>query len=550
MNKNEIDENSKKAAEKPSDKAGKAEGAAEKSSTVSLRKLKYGSMSLVTIALVITIVVIFNIMASYLVKRRPLKLDLTADKRYELSDETIDYLKDKLDKDVEIIVTCPKDNFSYLTNQVKDLYRIDCPYDMIPFIFEKYEMYATQGSGSVKVKYVDLDKDPKSITKYTDIYKDSITANNIIFYCDGRVRVIDQQGFFSMITVDNSDQENLKLVFAGESSLTSEIMNVTDANPINVAFAATLDGTPIYDTMKYTDSVSGLRDTLLTKNGYFCTNVDLSEDIDRTKYDMVVIPMPKVDFDKDVIERLNKFLYNDDLYDKDIVFFTDPFTSNTPNIYEFLEDWSIGVESGCGLVDDENSIGQQTANKTASVFITVKQSSGEEAGKQVEGARKLAAPYSQELKILPKKNEAYAAAVLETYDSAYNVVMTTNEKSGDSGVKNVGIVSNKQKQIGTQIDTFRMADSNVLAFGSGYLTMNELLTQTNQYSNADVLINIINQMTGKNTERAVIPDKALQQSVIAPTTKQDKNIKIIVIFIIPAIVAAAGLVVLIRRKNR
>ena len=57
-------------------------------------------------------------------------------------------------------------------------------------------------------------------------------------------------------------------------------------------------------------------------------------------------------------------------------------------------------------------------------------------------------------------------------------------------------------------------------------------------------------MTGKNTERAVIPDKALQQSVIAPTTKQDKNIKIIVIFIIPAIVAAAGLVVLIRRKNR
>ena len=116
----------------------------------------------------------------------------------------------------------------------------------------------------------------------------------------------------------------------------------------------------------------------------------------------------------------------------------------------------------------------QTANKTASVFITVKQSSGEEAGKQVEGARKLAAPYSQELKILPKKNEAYAAAVLETYDSAYNVVMTTNEKSGDSGVKNVGIVSNKQKQIGTQIDTFRMADSNVLAFGSGYLTMNEL----------------------------------------------------------------------------
>jgi hypothetical protein len=74
--------------------------------------------------------------------------------------------------------------------------------------------------------------------------------------------------------------------------------------------------------------------------------------------------------------------------------------------------------------------------------------------------------------------------------------------------------------------------------------------QTNLYSNASVLINIINQMTGKETDTVIIPDKALQQAVIAPTSKQDKNIKIIVIFVLPAIVAVIGLVVLIRRKNR
>ena len=62
--------------------------------------------------------------------------------------------------------------------------------------------------------------------------------------------------------------------------------------------------------------------------------------------------------------------------------------------------------------------------------------------------------------------------------------------------------------------------------------------------------NALNTMTGKQTETIIIPDKALQQAVIAPTSTQDKRIKVIVIFIIPLIVAGIGIFVLIWRKNR
>ena len=540
MKKPEIDENAK------SDTA-----AAEKKHSANLRKVKYGSMSLVTIALVIALVVIFNIMASYMVKRQPLKIDLTADKRYELSDESIDYLKDKLDKDVEIVVTCPKDDFDNIAAQVEFTYKyyygldIDCPFDMIPILLEKYEMYANQGSGSVKVSYVDLDKDPKAVKKYSDIYGGEISSQSMVFYCDDRVRVIDKVGVGGMITPDVSDSSKVSLVFVGESSITSEIMNVTDANPVNVAFASEFNGSEIYNTQMYADSVAGLRDKLLVKNGYFCTDIDLAtDDLDAEKYDMVVVPMPAVDFDKDVLDKLSSFLYNDGLYDRDMLFISDPMTSNIPNITEFLADWSIGLNDGQVVVDGEKFMGSNPFT------IQAKQSDSEEAGEKFSGSQILVSPYSQEIKELSKNNDAITATVLETYDTAFNVDIVTNEDKGDKGTKSLGVVSRKEKQIGNQIDNYYIAKSHVLALGSGYLTGTEFLMQTNLYSNANVLLNIINEMTGKETDTVIIPDKALQQNVIAPTSKQDRNIKIIVIFLVPALVAAVGIVVLIRRKNR
>ena len=132
------------------------------------KKVKYGSMSIAVMVLVIVLVVILNLIAGYASKRAPLKIDLTADNRYELSDESIDFLRNKLDKDVEVIITCPKAEFEELSASAEFFYlynygiKLDCPYDMIPVLLEKYEMYANQGKGKLSVRYVDLDKNPKA----------------------------------------------------------------------------------------------------------------------------------------------------------------------------------------------------------------------------------------------------------------------------------------------------------------------------------------------------------------------------------------------------
>ncbi len=549
MKKNEIEEASKEqvSAEKASPSGG-------------LKKVKYGSMSLITIALVVAIVVIINIMASYMVKRMPLKLDLTADKRYELSDETVDYLKDKLDKDVDIVVTCPKADFENIAKNVEYAMRyyyqmyygtdteVDCPFDMIPILLEKYEMYANQGSGSISVKYVDLDKDPTAVKKYSDSYGSEITNQSIVIACGDRVRVIDSNSVSGMIVPDFTDPTGISLSFAGESRITSEIMNVTDAHPINVAFASTANGVPIYNSYSgtYDESVAALRDELLSKNGYFCTDVDLvNDELDTEKYDMVVIPMPAVDFDEAVIKKLNDFLYNDGEYSRDLLFFADPQTSNTPNITDFLADWSIGLNDGKVLVDQQKSMSNNP------YIIQAQQADTDEAGEKVSGGSLVFAVYAaQEVIDLNKNSEAQVSEVFQTYNSAFNVDIITNEQDDDPSVKSIGLVSRKSKQIGTKLDDFRMVESRVMVLGSGGFTFKSFLTQTNLYNNATILLNAINTMTGKETDTVVIPDKALQQAVIAPTSEQDKTIKIAVIFVIPAIVAVIGLVILLRRKNR
>ena len=79
----------------------------EKKMNFNIRRFKYGTLSTLITIIFICAVVLFNIIVGMLVERYPVKLDLTKNKIYEVSDKTIDYLK-KLEKQVEITVLLPE----------------------------------------------------------------------------------------------------------------------------------------------------------------------------------------------------------------------------------------------------------------------------------------------------------------------------------------------------------------------------------------------------------------------------------------------------------
>ena len=540
----EAKETAEKAAEKVSEAKEEAAAAVKTKVSGGAKKLKYGSMSAVIVLLVLAIIVVVNLMASMLAKRSPIKIDLTPDKRYELSAESIDVLKN-LNSDVELTVAMEKSLFGNMATYYKNYYaqygiNADVPYDMIPNLLEKYSMYAEQGNGSVNVKYVNLDKDPDVVTKYKQFYNGDIEDGSIIVYSKDKVKVIPQSEVMNMIQADQASLQTgtPKFVFAGESLITSAIRNVTDANSIKAGFITTMNGQPVYNQNEYGITVQGFKESLLEKNGYDCSDIDISTDeLKPEDYDIIILAAPSVDFTENIITKLSDFLYNDGKYGKNLVYMPSINTTNLTNLDAFLADWSIQVENKY-IIDDKNAIGN-----TAYIMLSIDDQNA--VGTLPSQTIPIIAPVSREITILSKNNENVTKSVLSSSDNSFLSDMLTQEVDDKNRGKHT-VVAMSSKEHAEQYDTFR---SSVLVIGSALMTDSDFLTQTNTYNNANAILGIINNMTGKEAA-AVIPEKALQQSYIAPTQTQAKIIRIIVQWIIPALVAIAGIVVLLRRKNR
>lgn len=541
MSKKEIDE---KKVKETVDEVTEAAAAVTKAPD-KFRKLKYGTMFYVIIALVIAVVVILNIMVNVFAKRSPMKIDITPDNRYELTDESINAVK-ALDKDVDIVVTNTRDYFESLGNYWESYYTsnfgvpAEVPYEMIPELLDKYSVYAQQGKGSINVKYVDLDKDPDAIAKYKKNYNGDIQRGSIVVASGDRVRVLNETDVMNMLAADQTAMrsQQLKFLFTGESTLTSAITSVTDAHPVKVAFVKTMNGLAVYDEQTYANIVQSFESELFAKNGYDTTDIDIAKDeISPEDYDMVVLLAPSVDFTEDIIKKFSDFLYNDGKYDRNMVYAPDVSKTDLPNISEFLADWSIKVENNI-ILDDTNAV--QTSSQ---IILSV--SDSEAVGTLPNDRLPIISQYTRELTPISKNNEAIVKEVLKSSAESYTADITKDKSEyGEKGERDAAILSQKQHS-----EEFAVYTSSLLVLGSPTMANSTFLQQTSSVNNANVLVNMMNTMTGKESSIAV-PDKNLQTSFIAPTSKQLKRIYVVVVWIIPFIIAAVGVAVLLRRRNK
>lgn len=498
------------------------------------KKFKYGSMSMVVIVLVVAIVVVLNIIVSLLMKRYPIKADLTSDKRYELCDETIEVLKN-MTSDVEITVTYPKETLMQYTY-----------YQMIPEILDKYSVYANAGEGSVDVKYVNITKDPDVVSKYSKYYSGTISEGSIVIYADEKVKVASIYNLFTQNSSSYYQTSDATVSFVGESTLTSAIMSVTDANPMNAAFTTFINSAYVYgeDSSIYY-SISSFKN-ILASNGYECTDIDvMTDDISPDDYDLIVIPAPAVDFNEDVIAKLEDFLYNDGKYGRNLVYISGIAALELPNLEEFLAKWDIQIEDTV-IMDDQNMMQASLSSLGGTAkapIVTVADS--EAVGELPNESLPIVAPLSRAVTLLTKNSDMVSSSVLTSASTSYlKSIDGSDSEDSEQGARNVAVLSKRDRAEGLEVYT-----SNVLAIGTAYISDPSLITNTSAYNNANLLLNVVNTMTGKENS-FVIPQKNLQTETLALTADQAKGIRIVVIYVVPLIVVAAGVIVFIRRKNR
>lgn len=506
------------------------------------KKLKYGSMFYIVIALVVAIVVVMNIMVTVIGKRSPMKIDLTPDDRFELSDESIEAVKN-INKDVTITVTAKRDYFDALASYWRGQTGYDTPFELIPELLDKYSVYAKQGKGSIDVRYVDMDVDPDIINQYKKFYNGDIERGSIIVSSGDRVSVISNTDVMNMIAPDQYTAQTTgeyKFKFTGESTITSAITNICDAHPVKTAFAMTMNGASMFDAQSYGSAVNAFENELLAKNGYECSDIDIATDeIKPEDYDMVVVFAPSVDFSEDIIKKLSDFLYNGGKYNKNIIYVPDVTKTNLPNIEAFLADWNIKVENET-IVDDSHNL-SPIDNST----IALKISDSESVGTLPNEKLPIVSLYTRALTEITKNNGNIVKSIISSYDEAYTVDPTDKNKViGDSGAKTAVMLSQKQTS-----EDFNVYTSSVLVIGSPFMMDNDVIMLNTTYNNANVILNTVNKTVGKENS-TVILDKSLQYSAISPSTDQAKVIQIIVVWVIPFIIAAIGVMVLLRRRNK
>ena len=136
---------------------------------------------------------------------------------------------------------------------------------------------------------------------------------------------------------------------------------------------------------------------------------------------------------------------------------------------------------------------------------------------------------------------------MQSQSTSYkNMLESVDDKSSasSSGVNNIIVKSTKSRAEG-----YDMYESNLVAIGAVMLTDPNIIAQTTAYNNANFVLNMLNDITGKDSS-FVIPQKNLQQIFIKVDQSQLSALRIAVMYVIPGIVVICGIVVFVRRKNK
>ncbi len=544
------------------EKAAPAEKPEKAPSRFNKKKLKYGALATSVTVVFIAVVVLLNVLASAIVDRYPIKADLTPSKFYEISQQSVDYVK-TMDKDVNIVVLA-KESYFQTNNYLK----------IVPETLDKYRQ---NSDGHITVDYYDMTAHPEIVAKYKDKYAGELSEADIIVTNGDRVKVL---AFADIIKTEQTMDYNTyqyvnKYTFIGEQSLTSAIMSVTDANPKRVAMITKVGTQTIFH--QYNQYAVAALQNLLDKNGYEITEVDLLADaVDPKDYDLAVLPAPYNDLTDDMVKKLDTFLYNDGKLGKDLFYMADVYQNRTPNLNAFLEVWNLQV--GDSIIREKDSakaqyvtivLGQQTGNVAASVATIA----DETYAAQLSSTKlPIVAPLVRPIKLLETLNsDIETKAVLTSSDSSYLYPLTMddgedksnptaipdgtdatttaattttfNEENAETGVQNFMAVSTR-----TLTDDRDVYESHVMAIGACAM-IDYCVAQSTAYNNAEFLISSINTMQGKENG-IVIAEKALEQTSISIKEGQLRGLQTTVIVIIPLLVAVIGIVVYLRRKNR
>lgn len=478
------------------------------------RRFKHGSMATILTIFFVVAVVMVNVIAALVLDRMPVTVDLTDDKIYQLTEDSLDYVKN-IDQKVEIIVCYPKEDLEASSKYGKQ-------------ITEIIENYAKQNK-NISVRWVDLLKEPNIATEYSDY---GVTTYSIIVKSDKRVKVASLNDCLETQTNQQTQQQKTQSV--AERVLTSAVMYVTEDA---VMKASILTG--------HTENkIEGLT-SMLNDNNYQVTEQNITtEEID-PEATVVCIYAPTTDYTSEELAKLDQFLDNNGQFDKTVIYVASYTQPELPNLASFLAEWGLAVNDGVLLETNTKNIYDQQGYLFSAGYT--------EEDEYREELRNQELPfltyYSRPLSTLWEADGNRNAKILLTAPET-SVIIPSNPAEdfditkADSG-KGKGVVALGTR---TKYDGTTPHISKVLLVGSDG-TFSQNLIGSSAFNNNEYTIGAINKMAGKESS-VDIAAVSFDAEALNITQAKFNAITIVFVVVIPVLMLVLGVVVWIRRRNK
>lgn len=488
------------------------------------RKLKYSILSTSIVLVFLAVVIAVNAVATLLLERYPITLDVTTDKIYEMDKKTIDYVK-SLDMDVDITILLTKSEFETFLSSIGGSDYITQSEEL----FKKFEQY----NSKLNIEFLDVNKNPDFVAKF----EEEVGQGNIVFESELRNKIgsvydlynvkLDETAYYT------TGQESYMVDSSKiEETMLSGLMFVTDEDPVR---AAVIKG--------HTEAEMTYLPTVLGSNNYEMSDVRLISEELTDEYDAVIIAAPTTDFTDAEIKKLDKFLNNNGKFEKNLIYFASASQPKLPRIEAYLEqEWGISIGDGYLIETDSSyyATGQENVLLMSYVDETYSSVIADPKNSLLIGndVRPLTATFSE-------NGNRKTSVLFQSQKSA--VVKPSNagdkwkSKDGKKAAYAGGIVTTRESVYNND-----KVESTVAVIGS--LDIMDGMFTYSQY-NQQYAVNMFDQMTERDSGITVLSKTVTYNKM--NLTKQNTNvIGVIFIGIIPVICLIAGFIIFLRRRHK
>lgn len=464
--------------------------------------------------------VLLNLACSLLARNLSFfSVDLTANKLFKLSADTVDFLK-ALDKDLTMYVLAKEETFADTG-----------PYNaQANQVFRQFE----RNSPGISLVYVDYVKNPSFAAAYPDLV---MKHGDILIECSGstagdRRVLVKTEELFNY----TGRQENLSIASSrAEEAIYTAILSVTSDRPVR---AAVVSGHGEYAIDAFT--------AILAKNNYEISRVNLVRGAIDPAFDLAMIIAPRDDLSEEELGILDDFLYNGGGYGKTLFYCSGAEQPELANMAVFLREWGVAVEDGVVFETSEYRVYNYQP------FYAIADYAEDEFSSLLRTtARPMLVPVSRPLAaVFGYRNNNSARVLLEF--AASTGVRPSNAPpdftANDALVRGpLPALVLCRYTITDRATGKASAVSSVLVSGSAMM-LDSFAVDNPMFSNTEYLLNVLNRLCGRQDIIPLRPKSFTGAGLNLPRLTVN-IIGLIFIAVIPLLILAAGIAVWLKRKH-